>query len=119
MAINFKDLKHKLDSTPISEVELNLIKDVEDYIDEKIIENYDKSLYREVSIDMCYTRFSYSPKTKKSIVGLGQSRIPKLVAELERRYKTAGWEIRYHIDDGLEGNMSGSDYMILKGKVLR
>jgi len=119
MAINFKDLKHQLDTTPISEVELKLIKDVEDYIDAQILEKYDKSIYREVSIDMAYTRFSYSPKTKSMIQGLGQSRIPKLVAELERRYKVAGWEIKYHIDDGSEGNMSGGDYMILKGKVVR
>ena len=34
--------------------------------------------------------------------------------ELERRYKDAGWNIKVHIDDGLDGpNMSGSDYWIL------
>lgn len=116
MAVKFKELRKKLESTPLTEDELILIKNVEDYIDEIIVEKYDQSLYHEVSIDMAYTRFSYSPKTQSIIQGLGQSRIPKMVAELERRYKVAGWEIKYHIDDGLEGNMSGGDYMILKGK---
>ena len=119
MAIKFKDLKQKLDGAPITEEELSLIQDVENYIDEIILEKYDKSIYHEVSIDMAYTRFSYSPRTQSVIQGLGQSRIPKMVTELERRYKAAGWQIRYHIDDGTEGNMSGGDYMILKGKTLR
>lgn len=116
MAINFKDLKHKLDTTPISEVELKLIQDVEDYIDEQILEEYDKTIYREVLIDMVYVRFSYSPKTKSSIQGLGQSRIPKMSNELERRYRVAGWDVTYRLDDG---SLAGSDYMILKGKVTR
>jgi len=115
MAIKFKDLKQKLDTTPITEEELVLIKDVEDYIDAQILEQYDKTIYREVVIDMSYVEFRYSPRTKSMIQGLGLSRIPKMRNELQGRFKNAGWEITYRSDEG----MMGGDYMILKGKTYR
>jgi hypothetical protein len=37
--------------------------------------------------------------------------------ELLKRYEDANWLIKWHIDDGLDGNMSGGDYLILKGKL--
>ena len=41
-----------------------------------------------------------------------------LRTELIIRYEKANWEIDWHIDDGLDGpNMSGGDYLILKGKI--
>lgn len=113
MAVNFKELKKQLDSAPLTDKEYVLIDDVERYIDKQIIENYDKSIYHEVSIDMSYVRFSYSPVTKQMITDLGQSRIPKMKEELERRYRAAGWDITYKLDDG---SLCGGDYMILKGK---
>lgn len=115
MAIKFKDLKEKLDTTPLNEKEMSLIKDVEDYIDEQILEKYDKTVYRTVRIDMCYVNFSYSPKTRSSIQDLGQSRIPKMKKELLKRYDVAGWDITYESNDGI----MGGDWMILKGKTYR
>ena len=40
-----------------------------------------------------------------------------LKTELLSRYEKANWVIDWHIDDGLDGpNMSGGDYLVLKGK---
>jgi hypothetical protein len=114
MAINFLDLKQKLDDAPLNDVELELIKDVEDYIDKKIIDEYDKSIYGTIDIDIAYVNFNYSPKTKRSM-SLGVSRVPKMSKELKRRYKEAGWVITYRSDDG----MNGGDYMVLKGQINR
>lgn len=113
MAINFKEFKNKLDNTPLNEEEYKLIKDVEDYIDKKILTEYDKTIYQEVSIDMAYVNFSYSPVSKSGIQSLGRSRIPKMRDELQKRYENAGWDISYRSDDG----MNGGDYMILKGEI--
>jgi hypothetical protein len=38
-----------------------------------------------------------------------------LTAELLSRYEKANWSISWQIDDGMDGNMSGGDYLILKG----
>ena len=114
MALKYKDLKKKLDDTPLSEYELARIADVENYIDKEIVRQFDKSIYREISIDFCYPNFTYSPTTKSSISDLGVSRIPLMKREIERRFRLAGWDITYRLDDGM--SMCGADYMILKGK---
>lgn len=114
MAIKYSELKEELENAPLSTIDLSLIKDVENYIDDQIIEKFDKSIYGEIRIDVCYINFKYSPTTKKSINNLGVSRIPKMKAELERRFKEAGWVITYEINDGY--GACGADYMVLKGK---
>lgn len=113
MAINFKKFKEKLETTPINEREYRLIDELENYIDKKIVEEYDKTIYQEISIDMSYVNFNYSPVTKTQIENLGLSRIPMMRTELEKRYYKAGWIISYRSDDGIHGG----DYMVLKGKV--
>jgi len=113
MALNYKQLKKKLDETPLSLEELKMIDNVETYIDKEILTQFDKSIYGEISIDYCYPSFRYSPVTKSFISNLGVSRIPKMKAELERRFISAGWKIEYRLDDGSDRN--GADYMILKG----
>jgi len=114
MAIKYKDLKRQLDNTPLSEYELKRIKDVEDYIDKEIVKQFDKSIYKEITIDYSYAGFKYSPITKSSINDLGVSRIPLMKKEIELRFRAAGWEIAYRMDDGM--SMYSGDYMLLKGK---
>ena len=113
MALKYVDLKKKLDETPLNEYEKARIDEVENYIDKEILKQFDKSIYREISIDFAYPSFRYSPTTKSSISDLGVSRIPLMKKELENRFKSAGWEITYRMDDGT--SMCGADYMILKG----
>ena len=113
MALNYKTLKKKLEETPLSSYELELIKDVENYIDGEILRQFDKSPYGEIAIDCSYTRFKYSPTAKAAITSLGVSRIPLMIAELEKRFIAANWVISYDLEDGM--SMCGSDRMILKG----
>jgi hypothetical protein len=93
-----------------------MVKDAEDYIDSVIIEKFDKTPYRTINIEMCYVNFNYSPKLKK-VIGtetVGVSRKHMMQDNLVQRYKDAGWEVTYDLDDG--GDMNGCDYMVLKGK---
>ena len=114
MALNYKELKKQLDATPLSNRELSLIRDVEEYIDAEIMKQFDKSIYREVNIDLVYVRFDYSPTLKKPISDLEVSRKPLMQENLINRYKDADWEVTYRLDEGM--SMCGADYMILKGK---
>ena len=73
---------------------------------------------REIWIDMAYVRFNYNPSTKKPFPNMTNNRKVFLKKELLSRYEKANWSIDWHIDDGLDGpNMSGGDYLILKGKI--
>jgi hypothetical protein len=121
MAIDFKQkltiLKAK-DVEPLTEDELNYIKTIEDYID-SVIEAKLSTDNLEIWIDATYIRFNYNPKTKKPFLEtMTNDRKKFLKEELLSRYKKANWEIKYYNDDGLDGpNMSGGDYLILKGKL--
>ena len=57
----------------------------------------------------------YNPKTKKYFPAMTNARKEFLKKELFTRYENANWVISWHIDDRLDGNMSGGDYLILKG----
>lgn len=120
MAINFKEKLASLqakDSAPLTEEELGYVKNVEDYIDSEI-ERKLSTDRTEVYIDIAYVKFYYNPSTKKPFPGMTESRKKVLQEKLLSRYEDANWEINWHIDDGLDGpNMSGGDYLILKGKV--
>jgi hypothetical protein len=121
MAIDFKEkfaeLKSK-DTEPLIGVELNYIKIVESYIDSEIQKKLSTD-NREIWIDVAYIRFNYNPETKKPFPKqMTNARKKFLENELLDRYEKANWQIKWHIDDGLDGpNMSGGDYLILKGKL--
>jgi hypothetical protein len=120
MAIDFKEKLVALqakDSAPLTEEELGYIKQVEDYIDTQI-EIKITTDNSEVWIDNAYVTFHHNPITKKFFPGMTEARKKVLQEKLLSRYEDANWEINWHIDDGLDGpNMSGGDYLILKGKV--
>ena len=111
MAIRYKDLKEPEVNNPLTSDELKAIDDVEKYIDEQIKKQWTNTY--GVSIDLSIALFEYYPDLRR-LTKFNVFRREKMQKELERRYKDAGWNIRVHIDDGLDGpNVSGSDYWIL------
>jgi hypothetical protein len=120
MAVDFKEkfatLKEK-DVEPLSQEELGFVKLVENYIDSEIEKKLSTD-NKEIWIDIAYVSFNYNPLNKKPFPNMTNNRKTFFKEELLSRYEKANWEIKWHIDDGLDGpNMSGGDYLILKGKL--
>ena len=120
MAIDFKEKIASLrakDLAPLTEEELGYIKNIEDCIDFEIEKHLSTDIMK-VSIDTAYVKFYHNFFTKQPFPKMTETRKKLLLKELLSRYEKANWEIEWHIDDGLDGpNMSGSDYLILKGKL--
>ena len=112
MALQYSELNQR-DKRPLDEDELRIIDEVEKYIDSEIINQFKTS--NTVSIFLGTARFSWDPINKCQRTGIKPIRASKMHDELVRRYRKAKWTVDYRIDDGLEGNLSGADYMILKG----
>jgi len=115
MAIDFREkfanLKAK-DVEPLSSEELVYVKIIEDYIDSQIEAKLSTD-NREVWIDIVYARFTYNPISKKPFPNMTNNRRSFLTTELLKRYVEANWLIKWQLDDGMDGNMSGGDYLIL------
>lgn len=117
MAIDFKEKYSELklkDRADLTTDELGYIKSIEDLIDSEI-ENKVSTDRLEVWIDKNYVLFNYNPATKKPFPSMTNARKSVLTGELLSRYEKANWKINWHEDDGMDGNMSGGDYLILKG----
>lgn len=115
MAIKIKDLVKTLKEEPLTKEELILIQEAEEYIDSEILKQFPKSDYREVYIDLTYPTFTYS-RQRGALTDTNSYRRSLMRSELEKRYKAAGWKIEVKLDDGMELNMSGPDYWVLKQK---
>ena len=117
MAIDFKEkiteLKLK-DKAELNSDERGYVKVIEDYIDNKIEKDLSTDS-EEVWIDKAYVHFNYNPVAKKPFPSMTKARKLVLTNELLSRYEKANWRISWQIDDGMDGNMSGGDYLILKG----
>lgn len=90
MAIKFQELKHKLENDPLTQEELNVIADVEKFIDVEIQKVFGKNYY-EAWIDKSIVNFDFNPVTKKHI-DVKQPRRFVMRNELEKRYEAAGWK---------------------------
>lgn len=116
MAIKRSKIRDKFKvakNAPFTKQELKYIAEAEQYIDEKLEKEFDSSFGTHINLTIA--RFDYSPLTKTTIEDVKSYRKDAMAKELERRYKSAGWRVTYHLDDGLDGpNMSGADYMILQ-----
>lgn len=113
MAIKYKDLKAKLEDPTLSKEELELIDRAENYIDDEIRQKFKGG---EVYIPLQVAKFTWDP-IKKKVIELPSARTTIMSKELESRYKKAGWKMKIHLDDGLDGpNMSGPDWWILSGR---
>ena len=111
MAVKIKELKDKIFKSPFTDEELTQIDKIEKWIDEKLKKDYNGD---EVYILLSIAEFKYDPIANISDYAYNP-RKQIMKKELEKRYKSAGWKIDTHIDDGLDGpNMSGQDYWILK-----
>jgi hypothetical protein len=115
MAIQYQQIRNKLKTDPLTEEELKLISEAEEYIDSEIEKQFGKGYYFEVNISLNIVNFNYSKK-RKTTLDLNQLRKNLMRDELDKRYKKAGWSITIKFDDGLDGPMSGDDYWVLKGK---
>ena len=108
MAINYKDLKNKLETDPLTEEELQWIQDAEDFIDASIMEHFGNPYY-DVSIDEAVVKFNWSPKDKKEIK-VRSARRGVMYKELENRYRKAGWTIAW-------SNDIDCNYATFRGKI--
>ena len=109
MAIRYQDIVKKLTTDPLSNDELDLVKDAENYIDSVIMNDFGSTPYREIHIDECVINFDYSMKTKKSIGGIKYPRKELMKKELIRRFSDVGWSIKFN--DDIDNN-----YVTFKGK---
>lgn len=109
MAINYRDLVKKLETDPLANEELVLIKEAEEFIDSEILKKFGDTPYREVYIDRVVINFDYSMKTKKHISGVKYPRKNLMTKELIKRYNDMGWVFEFN--DDIE-----TDYVKLKGK---
>lgn len=119
MAIDFKEKLTELqekEKSGLTDTENLYVDLAESYIDSKIEKDLstDKT---SVWIDKGVVDFKYNPINGEMFPEMTSSRRKFLQDELLSRYEKSNWEIDWHIDDGLDGpNMSGGDYLILKGK---
>lgn len=113
MAIKYDEIYSKVMDDELTELELKYVKDAEDHIDKEIINQFGKNSFK-VQIDMCVSAFIWSPRTRKGISEIYETRKGLLVNELKKRYVEAGWKIDVVWDD--TGGMSSSDYWILSKK---
>jgi hypothetical protein len=119
MAIDFKKtfetLKTK-DNQPLTDVENGYVRMVENYMDSTIEKKLSTDSL-EVWFDFHVVKFIINPVTNKPFESMTEARRQFLKRELLSRYENANWLIKTQLDDGLDGNMSGGDYLILKGKL--
>ena len=113
MAIKYKEVKDKIEKTPLTESELSIIKEVEDLIDNKIKKDFNGG---EISIELGTANFTYIQNWNKSPENIPDFRKQLMFKELERRFKAAGWKcvVMYGEDDG--PNRPAIDYWVLSGK---
>jgi hypothetical protein len=113
MAINSKDVKKAYEAKmaqPFNEEELTQLKEREDKIDSILKEKFNDGPVRIELAHFLFDPYSWERSKRNNM----------LRAELEKRYKEAGWTLKVELDDGLDGpNMSGPDYMILTPVVTR
>jgi len=105
MAIHYQSIVNRLETEPLNEEELKLVKEAEEHIDNEILTKFGVRYY-EVAIDNCIINFDYSPKTKKTI-NSKQPRKNLMSRTLKEMYVELGWKFQYPDE---------SDYTILRGK---
>lgn len=113
MAIKYKEVKDKIEKTPLTESELSIIKEAEDLIDFKIKREFKGG---DISIELGTVNFNYKTNCNKLPGNIPDFRKQLMFKELERRFKAAGWKcvVMYGEDDG--PNRPGIDYWVLSGK---
>ena len=104
MAIKIEEVEKIVESrknAPFTPEELELISDVEEYIDAKIVEHVSKTARIEIKIDECYCLFRYSPRKYDLTSTIADVRSRAMALELRRRYAEAGWKINAEIAESM------------------
>jgi len=111
----FINLKSNYVSNPFNEVELEALLAVEKMVDAEI-SSPDNYINNRVSFDTREVNFTLKPNSSGLNYNFNELRRNKLFDELERRYKSGGWDIKRDSDDG-HGHYY--DYWILTPKKLK
>ena len=111
MAIRYQDIVKRLQTDPLSNEELVLVQEAEDFIDSEILKKFGDTPYKEVYIDLPVVNFDYSMKTKKPISGIKHPRKELMRKELLKRYNDMGWSFEF-----IDFRELDSNYVKLKGK---
>ncbi len=111
MAVKFKDVKKKIESDVLTADEKNIIKNIEDWIDNIIIREFDNE---PIEIHLPIADFTYNPFPEERSV-LRRSRSKLMRKELDRRFNEAGWEVTIRI--GPPSDLNDLDFWVLTGKV--
>ncbi len=109
MAIKFKELNDKLENSPLSKNEYDIIKTVEDYIDSIIEDHFNGG---PIKIELTIANFEQTINRDNQRY-LPDARRLLMYKELKRRYKEAGWLYEEDIADSRDTYQQ--DYFVLKG----
>jgi len=107
MAILYKDAKERYEqkmNAPFAQSELDQIEIVEKKIDEKILKEFDGN---EIIFQIQEVNFIQKNHSRRANL---------MFAEIERKYKSAGWETKTYITDDDGPNRPGYTYWKLHGK---
>ncbi len=113
MAIKYKELKDKLEKTPLTPEELKIIKFSEDTIDAKIKKDFKGG---DIWIEMGYVNFTYRTNGNPMPDAIPDYRKTLMFNELERRYKAAGWKSKSYLGEDDGPSRPAIPYWILSGK---
>ena len=91
MAITVKQADENLKNIKLTAEQLEIISDVEDYIDEKIKDDY---IGDDVYLSTDFVRFRANIQTNAYIY-FGKKHLFLMYEELKKRYNNAGWTLNY------------------------
>lgn len=112
MAISVAAVRKQRESKELTTKHFTAVEELESIIDAKITKEIIENENSSVSIELCYAKFTHNSSNNFPTT-YSESIRKKMNRELEKRYKSKGWQIHYDLDDRLDGNMSGADYFVL------
>lgn len=110
MAIKFKELNDKLEKSPLSKDELDIINTVEKHIDTVIEKRFNGE---PIKIELTIANFEQTI-SRDSKRDLPEARRLLMYKELTQRYKEVGWKSKEDISDFRDTYQQ--DYWVLSGK---
>jgi len=87
MAINFKELKNKIENPELTADEIKIADEIEKIMDLQITEQSNRGNYKEILIE--------KEHIASLINGLPEHKISAIFEELKGRYKVASWKLEY------------------------
>lgn len=111
MAIKYSEMNRR-DKKPLDEVEAQWVKDVENYVDSQILDQFRTQSFVRIPVDIISFDFDPINQVQRKV-----KKIRKLVMrkEIERMYHDANWKFSTEASDPLTEN---STYWVLTGKTI-